>query len=193
MIPTLLSKKDIRVARSDHLMMSGAMVIGERKEFELDSGKVRFVEVDRVLFPPVGSLYDVISRAPGLGIFKRLIDETDLRSQLEQPVSSSLNGMTIFAPTDEAFQSLNSEAIGLLTRDKAVARSLVLNHFAQPVVFASSIPVNSFSVAKNVGSGLDLTVSREQSDLVRVNGLTILFADITATNGILHVIDHVII
>ena len=193
MIPTLLSRKDIRIAKNHHLMMSGAMVVTERKELELDSGKVRFIEVDRVLFPPVGSLYDVITRAPELGIFRRLIEETDLKTQLEQPVSSSLNGLTIFAPTDKAFQSLNAEAISLLTRDKAVARSLVLNHFAQPVIFASSLPVGTSSTAKNIGSGLELTITREESDLVRVNGLTILFADITATNGILHVIDHVII
>lgn len=193
MIPTLLSKKDIRVAKGDSLTMSGGKIIGERTELTLDFGKIRFFEVDRVLFPPLGSLFEVISKAPGLTTFRRLIEATGLRTNLEAPLTSQSNGLTILAPTDDAFNHLSDEAARLLTRDQSVARSLVLNHFSRPVVFTSILPVGWSSTVKSIGTGLDLSITREADDLVKVNDITVIFADIMATNGILHVIDHVLI
>lgn len=196
MIPTLLRKKDIRVSKasaSDLLMMSGAGVLGERRDLELDGGKVRFIQIDRVLIPPRGTLYEVIAAAPGLSIFKGLVDNTGLRQELERDANSGTTGLTIFAPTDAAFAKVNNEAATLLTRDAAVARSFLLNHFARPVVFASSIQTGSSSRIRNLGSDQELRLERPAQDLVRVNDVTVTFADVLATNGVLHVIDHVLL
>ena len=196
MIPTLLRKKDIRVTKGstrDLLMMSGARVLGDRRDLQLDSGKVRFIQIDRVLVPPRGTLYEVIAAAPGLSIFKGLVDNTGLRGELEREANLGTNGLTIFAPTDSAFAQVNDEAASLLTRDATVARSFLLNHFAKPVIFVSSIPAGSSTTIKNLGSEQDLRVERPSQVLVQVNGVTVAFADVLATNGVLHVIDHVLL
>lgn len=197
MIPTLLRKKDIRVtkgnAASELLMMSGARVLGERRDLSLEDGKVRFIQIDRVLVPPRGTLYEVIAAAPGLSIFKGLIDSTGLRNQLERDPNSGLNGLTLFVPTDSAFSQVNNEAAGILLRDAAVARSFLLNHFARGVFFASSLPTGTVVTTKNIGSDQELRIERPSKDLVRVNDVTIAFADVLATNGVLHVIDHVLL
>lgn len=196
MIPTLLRKKDIRVTKgstNDLLMMSGARVLGERSDLQLDSGKVRFIQIDRVLVPPRGTLYEVISGAPGLSIFKRLIDSTGLRSEMEREANLGTNGLTIFAPTDDAFAHVNDEAASLLTRDTSVARSFLLNHVARPVIFASAVPTGSSIAIKNLNADQDLRIERPSQELVRVNDITIAFADVLATNGVLHVIDHVLL
>lgn len=196
MIPTLLRKKDIRVTKestSDLLMMSGAKVLGERKDLELDDGKVRFIQIDRVLMPPRGTLYDLVAGAPGLSVFKNLIDYTGLRAELERHANSAANGLTIFAPTDTAFSLVNDEAAALLTRDQTVARSFLLNHVAKPVIFASAIPAGAASIVKNIGSQQEVRIERPSADLVQVNGITVSFADVLATNGVLHVVERVLL
>lgn len=196
MIPTLLRKKDIRVTKestSDLLMMSGAKVLGERTDLDLDGGKVRFIQIDRVLMPPRGTLYDLIAGAPGLSVFKNLIDYTGLRTELERHANSAANGLTIFAPTDSAFSLVNDEAAALLTRDRTVARSFLLNHLAKPVIFASAIPAGAASIVKNIGSQQEVRIERPSPDLVQVNGVTVSFADVLATNGVLHVVERVLL
>ena len=195
MIPTLLRKKDIRVTRgstNDLIMMSGAGIVSERKDLELDNGKVRFIQIDRVLMPPRGTLYDLISDAPGLSIFKGLVDYTGLKQELERD-ANIINGLTLFVPTDTAFAQVNHAAASQLTRDASAARSFLLNHFTRPVIFASAIPAGTGITTRSLGSGSELRLQRPHRDLVRVNGITVSFADVLATNGVLHVIDQVLL
>lgn len=192
MVPTLLKKKGIRVARgeaSNSVSMSGGKIIRERGDLTLSNGKVRFIEIDRVLFPPRGSLFTLISEIPDLSIFRNLLIDTGLKEQLESQDST----LTIFAPNDSAFAAVNPEAAALLTRDKSVARSFLLNHFSPSILFVASLPVGSSETIKNIGSQADLQVERPALNHIKVNGITVTFADLQGTNGVLHVIEHVLL
>lgn len=196
MIPTLLRKKDIRVTKestSDWIMMSGAKVLGERTDLEVDGGKVRFIQIDRLLMPPRGTLYDLIAGAPGLSVFRTLIQRTGLQSELQRFANSATNGLTIFAPTDTAFSQVDDDSVSRLTRDLSATRSLLLNHMAKPVIFAAAIPAGTATVVKNLGSQDEVRIERTTEQLVSVNGVTVSFADVLATNGVLHVIERVLL
>lgn len=187
-LPTLYSKS-IRVTRSINdpiVSMSGSKILNERTDMRLNDGKVRFFNVDKVLFPPRGSLYSIISTTPDLSIFGKLIDGTDLRSEL------AFNGpFTMFAPSNGAFNKLDSEAMTFLTSDPKNTRDFVLRHISKPVVFSASIPTTS-SVPVETAYGDKINVVRVADDLVQVDGVAVSFADIFATNGVLHVLDQVL-
>ena len=187
-LPTLYSKS-IRVTRSTNdpiVSMSGSKILNERTDMSLEDGKVRFFNVDKVLFPPRGSLYSIISSTPDLSIFGKIVDGTDLRSEL------AFNGpFTVFAPSNEAFNKLDSEAMTFLTTDPKNARDFLLRHISKPLLFAATIPTTA-SVPLQTAFGEKINVLRVADDLVQVDGVGVTFADIFATNGVLHVLDQVL-
>jgi uncharacterized surface protein with fasciclin (FAS1) repeats len=95
---------------------------------------------------------------------------------------------TVFAPTDEAFAALPEGALdGLLADPKALASVLTL-HVASGRVTAADV-VQLSSVATLQGSSLDI----DTSNGVSVGGAAVVQADIMASNGVIHVIDRVIL
>jgi uncharacterized surface protein with fasciclin (FAS1) repeats len=164
------------------LTLSGAPVLGERTE---QNGRVRYVVVDRVLYPPQGSIYEVITKSPILKSLNNLVRMANLETEL------SVSGpFTLFAPSDEAFNKLSRESVRYLGHDAESARAFLLRHIVRPLIFTSSIPVGNATNVENT-AGEKLTLNR-QSDSVKVDGVGITFADITANNGVIHVLDHVL-
>jgi len=188
-IPTV-SGRDIRVKiypshkndGTNTTSLAGAQVIGDTTT---PNGKVRFLITDRVMYPPQGNLYDVISRSPILKSLSNLIKVANLETGL-----SETGPFTLFAPSDEAFTKLPPESLDYLAHDPQSSRAFLLRHIVQPVLFTSSIPMDNSTVLESTtGERLELTRSK---DVVKVDGIGIKYADITATNGVIHVIDHVL-
>jgi len=100
-------------------------------------------------------------------------------------LTDTLNGrgpFTIFAPTDEAFKKLPTGAWDALLKDTATLKDVLSYHvLAQDVKSGDVMTVQGTPLAAVVSS----------SD-VQVNGAHVRQRDITATNGVIHVIDAVI-
>jgi uncharacterized surface protein with fasciclin (FAS1) repeats len=94
---------------------------------------------------------------------------------------------TVFAPTDEAFKRLPVGALDALIRDSAKLKAVMSYHVIKGHVLAKD--VKSGEVMTLQGSPLTASVS---SSGVEVNGARVKQADIAATNGVIHVIDAVI-
>ncbi len=94
---------------------------------------------------------------------------------------------TVFAPTDEAFERLPVGALDALIRDSAKLKAVMSYHVIKGHVLAKD--VKSGEVMTLQGSPLVASVS---SSGVEVNGARVKQADIAATNGVIHVIDAVI-
>lgn len=165
-----------------NVTFSGATLVGSE---EVGNGKIRFLLVDRVMYPPQGNLFDVISNSPILKSLSNLIKVAGLEAGL-----SDTGPFTLFAPSDEAFQKLPLESIDYLSHDPQSSRAFLLRHIIRPVLFTSSIPIGNSSVIEST-TGERLQIVRE-ADVVKVDGVAIRYADITATNGVIHVIDHVL-
>jgi uncharacterized surface protein with fasciclin (FAS1) repeats len=96
---------------------------------------------------------------------------------------------TVFAPTDAAFAKVPKATLAALARDKAALRSVLLYHVVQGEVTAADVAelksaktLNGQSVAIRVGDGN-----------VHVGDARVTSADIAASNGVIHVIDTVLI
>jgi uncharacterized surface protein with fasciclin (FAS1) repeats len=126
---------------------------------------------------------DTTAKTPSLSMLNRLIAEAGL--------SETLNGAgpyTVFAPTDEAFKALPAKTLDGLTRDKAQLKAVLLYHVLPGRVTAADIPGGK---AKS-SEGADLSIART-AGLVTVENALVTQADVPASNGVLHVIDRVLI
>ena len=96
---------------------------------------------------------------------------------------------TVFAPTDEAFAALPEGLLEklLLPENKAVLVSILTYHVVAGKVMAADI------VAGDVPTVEGSTVTLDTMSGVKVNDATVTTADVAASNGVIHVIDAVIV
>jgi uncharacterized surface protein with fasciclin (FAS1) repeats len=94
---------------------------------------------------------------------------------------------TIFAPTDEAFKKLSAGALDALLKDTAKLKAVLSYHMVPGHVLAKDF--RSGEVMTVQGTALTAVVS---SSDVQVNGAHVRQRDITASNGVIHGIDAVI-
>ena len=129
-----------------------------------------------------------------------IVVSTDAVSTLEAAVvAAELTGplqaagpFTVFAPRNEAFDALGAEVVqALLESENVDLLSSVLGYHVVPGVAARSTSLtNGQSVTTLQGQTLSIGVS---GSTVTVNGATVVSADIEATNGIIHLIDEVLV
>jgi uncharacterized surface protein with fasciclin (FAS1) repeats len=95
---------------------------------------------------------------------------------------------TLFAPSDEAFGKLPQGALEGLLRDREKLRSVIAYHVTGGHRVAGDL--KSGDVKTVQGSPVRLRVSKSK---VQVNGARVTTADMVATNGVIHVIDEVLL
>jgi uncharacterized surface protein with fasciclin (FAS1) repeats len=132
---------------------------------------------------------DIVDTAAGAGSFNTLVAAVEAAGLVE-----TLKGegpFTVFAPTDEAFAALPEGTVASLllpeNRDQLVA--VLTYHVIPGRVMSSDIAGQEMMVATVQGSEVDINAT----DGVMVDEATVVTADIEATNGVIHVIDRVIL
>ena len=129
---------------------------------------------------------DIVEVASGAGSFGTLVAAVQAAGLVE-----TLKGegpFTVFAPTDEAFAKIPKEQLDALLADKAALTKVLTYHVVPGKVMAAD--VTNASTAKTVEGG---SLSIDTTDGVTVDGARVVQTDILASNGVIHVIDTVII
>ncbi len=141
--------------------------------------------------PPVAGPKDVVDTAIAAGSFKTLVAAVQAAG-LESTLRTTQN-ITVFAPTDAAFEKLGKPTIDALLADPATLKSILLYHV---------VPFQKIDSSYLIGAkkGLILTanfnlVKFELKDgkVFLNDNVQIIATDIKASNGIIHVIDAVLI
>ena len=130
---------------------------------------------------------DIVDTAVAAGSFATLakaLTEADLIGTLK-----GAGPYTVFAPTDEAFAKLPAGTLEGLLKDKAKLKKVLLYHVVAGTVKAAD--VIKISEAMTV-EGQMVKIVADTSG-VKVNEANIIKTDIEASNGVIHVIDTVII
>ena len=96
---------------------------------------------------------------------------------------------TVFAPSDDAFAALPAGLLEklLLPENKAVLTSILTYHVVSGMVMSADI------IAGDVPTVEGSNVALDTANGVTVNGATVTTADVAASNGVIHVIDAVIV
>jgi uncharacterized surface protein with fasciclin (FAS1) repeats len=96
---------------------------------------------------------------------------------------------TVFAPTDEAFAQLPAGTVEDWFANPQALTDVLLYHVVEGRLTAADV-AQLDTVESLTGKALDIT---EEDETVKVNGATILTADLAGSNGIIHVIDTVLV
>ena len=142
--------------------------------------------IDSVLLPPqeIGSIVDV---AAGDGRFQALVAALEVAGLAE-----TLEGdgpFTVFAPTDDAFARLPAGTVDALLADIPALTEILLYHVVSGNVLAADVA--SLDSATTL-QGQSVSISLE-GDAVLINDARVIITDIQAANGIIHVIDSVLL
>ena len=93
---------------------------------------------------------------------------------------------TVFAPTDEAFAKIPKADLDALLKDKTKLTAVLTYHVVSGQVMAADVKAGQVKTVQ----GSDITISTTGG--VSVNNAKVIKTDIAASNGVIHVIDTVI-
>lgn len=130
---------------------------------------------------------DIVTVAVEAGSFKTLAAALQAAGLVE-----TLQGkgpFTVFAPTDEAFAKLPAGTVEALLKDKEKLTAILTYHVVPGKVMAADVvKLNS---AKTV-NGQDVSI-KVMGNMVHIDNATVVTADVPASNGVIHIIDTVIL
>lgn len=129
---------------------------------------------------------DIVETAVNAGTFNTLVKAAEAAEVVE--LLKSPGPYTVFAPTDEAFASLPEGTLDSLLQDIPKLKRIVLYHVAFGDVRAEDL--NQINEAETVEGSI---VAVESSNGIKVNDANVLKTDILTDNGVIHVIDAVLI
>ena len=141
--------------------------------------------IDKVLMPPA-DLGDIPTVAQGTGIHTSLV-----AAVVQAELLTTLQGdgpFTVFAPTDDAFAAAGIDLAALDSEEgKATLTDILLYHVVSGAVPSSAVTDGMSATAVN-GDDLSFAVGEG----VMVNDANVVLADVPASNGVIHVIDKVL-
>ena len=128
---------------------------------------------------------DIVDTAVAAGDFKTLAVALEKAGLID-----TLKGkgpFTVFAPTDAAFAKVPKKDLDALLADKSKLASVLTYHVVPGTVMAKDVKAGKVKTVQ----GSDLTLST--GDGVKVDGANVVKTDIVADNGVIHVIDSVVL
>ena len=129
---------------------------------------------------------DVVDTAVNAGSFSTLVSAIKAAGLVE-----TLKGkgpFTVFAPTDEAFAKLPSGTVEGLLKDLPKLKQILTYHVVAGKVMAADVV--KLKSAKTV-EGSDVKI--DASNGVKVNNSTVTTPDVAADNGVIHIVDTVLL
>lgn len=130
---------------------------------------------------------NIVELAVSAGSFNTLVAAVQAAGLVE--TLSGEGPFTVFAPTDEAFARIPQADLEALLADKEALTAVLTYHVVPGKVMAEDV-VNLSSATTANGQDLEIQV---RDGKVMIDGATVVTADIEATNGVIHVIDEVIL
>jgi uncharacterized surface protein with fasciclin (FAS1) repeats len=129
---------------------------------------------------------DIVATAVAAGQFKTLATALEAAGLVE--TLKGAGPFTVFAPTDEAFAKIPQADLQALLADKAKLTKVLTYHVVAGKVTAADVV--KLKQAKTV-EGQSIKI--DTSDGVKVDGANVVKTDIMASNGVIHIIDSVIL
>ena len=127
---------------------------------------------------------DIVETAVQAGSFKTLVAAVQAAGLVD-----TLKGpgpFTVFAPTDAAFAKVPKEALDALLKDKAALTKVLTYHVVSGKVMAADVKAGKVRTVQ----GQELTLGTTGG--VTVDNARVVAADVVASNGVIHVIDTVV-
>jgi uncharacterized surface protein with fasciclin (FAS1) repeats len=134
---------------------------------------------------PNGDIVQTIKLSGQFNTFVKAADATNLTQLLK-----TNKNLTVFAPTDAAFAALPPGELDKLMADKAALQKLITYHIVNAPVDSAKIKGAKGAVPTVAAASVEIDGS---ADTLMVNDAHIVQADVRASNGLIHVIDKVLV
>ncbi len=130
---------------------------------------------------------DIVDTAISAGSFNTLVKAVQAAGLVDTLKSDG--PFTVFAPTDAAFAKLPKEKLDALLADKDALTKVLTYHVVPGKIMSGDIAGKMTKVATVEGSKIDV----DAMSGVKINDAKVVKADIATSNGVIHVIDTVIL
>lgn len=152
-------------------------------DLEADNGVVHVI--DAVLIPKANTVVDIIVNSPAHNTLEAAVIAAGLADDL-----SGEGPFTVFAPTDDAFEALPEGTLEALLADPTGALSDILLYHVVGAKAMSTDLSNGQTITTLLGKNVTVTINGEG---VFINDAKVILADLEADNGVVHVIDAVLL
>lgn len=178
---TTLNGQRVDISKDD-ASIDGVSIV--KTDIECSNGIIHVI--DEVILPTSDSILDIASSAGSFNTLAAALEAADLVDAL-----SGKGPFTVFAPTDEAFAALPEGTLETLLKpeNKDKLRSILLYHVVEGRVYADQA-IDAGEAATLQGG--EVTIKKSWGN-VKVNDAKVVTPDIEASNGVIHVIDRVIL
>jgi uncharacterized surface protein with fasciclin (FAS1) repeats len=129
---------------------------------------------------------DIVDTAVAAGSFKTLVAAVQAAGLVD--TLKSPGPFTVFAPTDAAFAKLPAGTVDALLKDKAKLTKILTYHVVSGEILSKDIKTGDVKTVE----GQSVSIVKDAMG-VTVNGAKVVGADVMASNGVIHVIDTVLI
>lgn len=137
--------------------------------------------------PAVAQPKDIVDTAVAAGNFKtlaKLLTDADLIGVMKSP-----GPFTVFAPTDEAFAKVPKATLDALAKDKAKLQNVLKYH-----VLTSKWTTDDIGLVKSTGTAMGQSIAiAKTGTTLTVNSAKVIKGNIDCANGMIHVIDTVLL
>ena len=178
-----LTKRD-----DDYLYVNLSQVV----DYDIEASNGVIHVIDSVLLPPdlTPSTMTIAEIAQADGNFDTLVTALTA-ANLVGTVNDPDASLTVFAPTDAAFEELGEAAVNYLLNNLEILESTLLYHVVAGAELTSIDAIAATGTSLVMANGDEATISLGESGLM-IEGANIVSTDIVASNGIIHVIDVVL-
>ena len=162
-------------------------------DVEADNGVIHVI--DAVLIPPVDKgtpTMNIVDTAVSAGDFGTLVTALQAAG-LDATLADETQSFTVFAPTDAAFAMIDPDTLDLLLADTDALSDVLLQHVVSGEVSSvTAYTLNGLSATTASGAEIPVAINSEL-DTLTFGGATVTTTDIYTTNGVIHVIDMVVV
>jgi len=142
--------------------------------------------IDTVMMPPTGDIVDLVAATSDVSTLLSLVQQAGIASALKG------DHLTVFAPTNDAFARLPRSVVSKITGDNNLLTEILEYHVVPHTEYSAGLYNREF--LRTLDRHQDVIQLHEDNGAVRVNrNGNVIKADIGTTNGVVHLIDHVLV
>ena len=168
---------------AEALSVAGAKIVAADVAF--DGGVVHVV--DAVLMPELRSLTELLAAQPNLSTLRTAVEAAGLGAQLG---ADNPGPWTVLAPSNEAFAALPAGALEALLADREQLVAVLAAHVIPSAIRRQEMLAQGSARTLSGQTSVNFALAQ---GAVTVSGAQILVADVPAANGVVHIIDKVLL
>jgi len=140
-----------------------------------------------VLTPPSGNVVDAVVATPDLSTLLTAVTKAGLADALKA------EHLTVFAPTNEAFGKIDSADLNKILNNHEILTEVLTYHVVDHTLYSAALYDREIPHTADSHHDRLLIRVRDSTGVTINNVATVTTADISVTNGVVHVIDHVLL